>query len=147
MYSADHRSLDLLKARRVRAVLRPAVLVLLGGCSTVGPGFKNHPGDCAIGIPWADCLPGTPGYNSGGGRVHREEAKKDSDAIMAAGKSVGEQCKNEMDTPELDPIRQKVELFRPSIDAPVPFEIAANGEWAGLYSAAKYTHGLHSYML
>ncbi len=31
-------------------------------CSTVGPGFANHPLDCAIGMPWADCLPGTPGY-------------------------------------------------------------------------------------
>src|SRR5258708_24512774 len=52
---------------------------LLGGYSAVGPVFVNHPADCAIGIPWADCLPGTPGYNNGGGRLYRDEAKQQSD--------------------------------------------------------------------
>jgi hypothetical protein len=36
-----------------------------------------------------------------------------------------EQCKRDLDTQELDPIRQKVELFRKSSDAPPPFAIAA----------------------
>jgi hypothetical protein len=56
-----------------------AALVLLSGCSTVGPGFTNHPADCAIGIPWADCLPGTPGYNNGGGRLYRDGTKRQAD--------------------------------------------------------------------
>ena len=36
-----------------------------------------------------------------------------------------EQCKRDLDTPELDPIRQKVELFRQTSDAAPPFAIAA----------------------
>ncbi len=36
-----------------------------------------------------------------------------------------EQCKRDLDTPELDPIRQKVELSRKTSDAPPPFAIAA----------------------
>lgn len=102
------------------------LVAALCSCSTVGPGLKNHPGDCAIGISWADCLPGTPGYNNGGGRIHREEAKRNSDAVVAAAKSVGEQCMADMASPDLDPIRPKAELFRPSLDATVPFEIASN---------------------
>jgi len=37
-------------------------LILLPACSDVGIGFAHHPLDCAIGIAWGDCLPGTPGY-------------------------------------------------------------------------------------
>jgi hypothetical protein len=110
---------------RVVVTLVGAVALLVG-CSTVGPGLKNHPGDCAIGIPWADCLPGTPGYNNGGGRVHREAAKAQNDAIVSAFQATAEQCKADFATPELDAIRHKVELFRESMDAAVPFEIASN---------------------
>jgi hypothetical protein len=43
-----------------------ATVLLIGltaaACSDVGIGFKNHPADCALGVAWADCLPGTPGY-------------------------------------------------------------------------------------
>lgn len=51
-----------------------AALVMLAGCSKVGPGFANHPLDCAIGIAWGDCLPGTPGYASlqNGGNVNNQ---------------------------------------------------------------------------
>ena len=91
----------------------------LAACSTVGPGFKNHPADCAMGIPWADCLPGTAGYNNGGGEQHRNEAKQvqvqakqQNDTIDNAFKAASEQCKKDLATPELDPIRHKVELFR-----------------------------------
>jgi hypothetical protein len=37
-----------------------------------------------------------------------------------------EQCKRDLDIPELDPIRQKVELSRKTSDAAPPFAIAAN---------------------
>lgn len=30
-------------------------------------GCVHHPVDCAIGVPWGDCLPGTAGYSNGGG--------------------------------------------------------------------------------
>ena len=44
--------------------------------------------------------------------------------------SATEQCKSEYSTPELDPIRHKVELYRESTDAGVPFEIASNDDLA-----------------
>lgn len=40
--------------------------------------------------------------------------------------SAAEQCKSDFSMPELDPIRHKVELYRESTDAGVPFEIASN---------------------
>lgn len=49
--------------------------------------------------------------------------KKQNNAATA---SAAAQCKNEFATPELDPIRHKVELYRESTDAGVPFEIASN---------------------
>ena len=42
-----------------------ALLIFLQGCA-------HHPADCALGIPWSDCLPGTAGYNNGGGSDTRE---------------------------------------------------------------------------
>lgn len=99
---------------------------LLYSCSSVGPGFKNHPGDCALGIPWADCLPGTNGYNNGGGEMHRAEAAKQNTIIPDQFAAVAAQCKADLQTPELDLIRHKVELFRDSFDSATPFEIAVN---------------------
>ncbi len=108
-------------------------LSLLSGCSTVGPGFANHPGDCAIGIAWADCLPGTAGYNNGGGRIHREEAQQQvqqqNAVIQGQFKSATAQCAVELQSPGLDLIRSKVELFRDTPDSPVPFEVAANDDF------------------
>jgi len=58
-----------------------------------------------------------------------------------------EQCKRDLDIPELDPIRQKVEFFRKTSDAAPPFAIAANdtfptdaerpviAKWAGIRDA------------
>lgn len=46
-----------------------SILILLSGCA-------HHPGDCAIGFPWSDCLEGTAGYNNGGGSDTREQALK-----------------------------------------------------------------------
>lgn len=48
--------------------------------------------------------------------------KQQRAAIVTA----GEQCKSEFATPDLDPIRHKVELYRESTDAGIPFEIASN---------------------
>jgi hypothetical protein len=47
----------MLRTRLVSALLS---VTLLSGCS-------HHPVDCAIGLPWADCLPGTAGYANGVG--------------------------------------------------------------------------------
>ena len=44
-------------------------LFALAGCA-------HHPADCAIGVPWSDCLEGTAGYNNGGGSGTGEQALK-----------------------------------------------------------------------
>jgi len=57
------------------------ISALLCGCSSAGPGLANHPLDCAIGVTWGDCLPGTAGYRNGGGQQTKSEQvtqKKDT---------------------------------------------------------------------
>jgi hypothetical protein len=95
----------------------------LAGCSDVGFGLKNHPGDCGMGIAWDDCLPGTAGYNNGGGKIHRQEV-----AAAAAEKSASmrSQCEQDYQDRDLDPIRDKVELLRSGWDDAPAFAVAAN---------------------
>lgn len=104
------------------------VLTLLASCSSVGPGFANHPGDCALGIPWADCLPGTRGYANGGGSLHRKEAadaaKAEHDRLAAEFETVHQQCKADMAVPELAPLGDKLE-FQRKLDDPPPFQYAS----------------------
>lgn len=107
-----------------------AAAVLLAGCSSAGLGLANHPGDCALGIAWADCLPGTAGYNNGGGQMHREAAQQQkqaqADALAAPFKVARDQCIADMQSESLNPIRNKVELIRLDPNAGPAFEIAAN---------------------
>jgi hypothetical protein len=111
-----------------KAIAISLVLELLNACSSVGPGLANHPADCAMGIPWADCLPGTRGDANGGGSLHRKEAaeaaKAQHDALMAQFDAVHKQCTAEMSTPGLDPIRDKIEFSRKLNEAP-PFQYAS----------------------
>ncbi len=104
----------------------------LSACSDVGPGLKNHPIDCAIGIPWSDCLPGTAGYNNGGGSATRAaEAKERQQKVDAEAAEIQKQfdelraqCDAEFASPDLDPIRTKIEFWAPR-DAP-KFEVASD---------------------
>jgi hypothetical protein len=102
----------------------------LAGCSSVGLGLAHHPLDCAMGIAWADCEPGTPGYNKGGGQLTRAEETKDQIASINAQKqAVATQCEVDLRSPALDPIRKDVEVLRPW-DGPAPlFEIASNNRF------------------
>ncbi|HLX29703.1 MAG TPA: hypothetical protein VKV24_14575 [Casimicrobiaceae bacterium] len=114
--------------------MRSAIVVTLAlvvatlaiGCSTVGPGLANHPLDCAMGIAWADCQPGTAGYRNGGGQQTKaQEQQQHEDAIRAQFGDVAAQCKHEFEAAtELDPIRGKVEFYRDDWDAAPPFAIA-----------------------
>ncbi|WP_060415415.1 hypothetical protein [Burkholderia ubonensis] len=139
--------------------LAAIVVALLGGCSSVGPGFANHPADCALGIPWADCLPGTRGYANGGGSLHRKEAadaaKAQQDAIQAQFDAVRKECETDFAMSELNPIRHKIEFMRRQDEAP-PFEFASLdqfptaaerslvGKWATLRDAClKRAHGIN----
>jgi hypothetical protein len=103
-------------------------LATLAACSSVGPGFANHPADCAIGIAWADCLPGTRGYANGGGSLHRKEAadaaKAQNDAIAAQFEAVRKQCEADMAVHDLDPLRDKIQFGR-KFDSPPPFQYAS----------------------
>jgi hypothetical protein len=105
-----------------------AIVVMLEACSAVGPGFANHPADCAIGIAWADCLPGTKGYANGGGSLHRKEAadvaKAQHDALDAQFEAVRKQCDADMATSDLDPLREKIQFSR-KLDSPPPFHYAS----------------------
>ena len=119
-----------LSLRNTANTIGLVLTVVLCGCSDVGFGLGHHPGDCAIGIPWADCLPGTPGYNNGGGQQSRAaEAKQKADALRSQVQGENQQCAGEMQSADLDIIRAKVELFRESADAPVPFAIASNDDF------------------
>jgi hypothetical protein len=113
-------------SKRLAAIAAAATTLV--ACSSVGPGFANHPADCAIGIAWADCLPGTRGYANGGGSLHRKEAadaaKAQNDAIAAQFEAVRKQCEADMAAPELDPLRDKVQFAR-KFDSPPPFQYAS----------------------
>ncbi|MDP9089997.1 MAG: hypothetical protein M3O26_14800 [Pseudomonadota bacterium] len=61
------------------------------------------------------------GCNGGGATLKKQR----NTAIVSA----AEQCKSDFSTPDLDPIRHKVELYRESTDAGVPFEIASNDDF------------------
>ncbi|MFM0526919.1 hypothetical protein PQR11_18250 [Paraburkholderia strydomiana] len=105
-----------------------AVVAMLAACSSVGPGFANHPADCAIGIAWADCLPGTKGYANGGGSLHRKEAvdaaKTQHDVVAAQFDAARKQCDADMAVPDLDPLREKIQFAR-RLDSPPPFQYAS----------------------
>ena len=100
----------------------------LSDCATVGkPGFAHHPLSCAVGNAEADCLPGTPGYNNGGGQQTRaQQVDRENSTIKAQLEAEKARAESELQNPELDLIRQKVELSRPNMDSPPPFEIASN---------------------
>ena len=66
-------------------------LLALGGCA-------HHPVDCAIGLPWADCLPGTAGYANG---VGGQAASNDDAQCRSYGLTFGTadyaQCRANLD--------------------------------------------------
>ena len=77
-------------------------LPILGACA-------HHPVDCAIGVPWSDCLPGTAGYNNGGGSDTWETELKikaaEDRAKMAEEKAKGKDLYTELT--KLDDLRKK----------------------------------------
>jgi hypothetical protein len=52
-----------------------------------------------------------------------KSAMKQESAEVAAARLT---CKSEMSAPELDPVRNKVEIFKDPADTPAPFEMASN---------------------
>lgn len=109
--------------------IAPVLAFALYACSDVGFGLAGHPGDCAMGIPWADCAPGTPGYKPTPAQLAYQSKKNGvptpQEQFKAASQVAEAACSREMQAPEFYALRSKVELFR-TPDAPPPFAIASN---------------------
>lgn len=67
---------EIFLTRIYRLLFMGAFFVGMTACSNVGPGFANHPIGCSLGYVWDDCLPGTKGWDNGGGKIYREGAQK-----------------------------------------------------------------------
>lgn len=114
--------------RELKALVRAAILgaawgLALTGCAHVadaltntGAALRRHTDQGSA--PQASG--GTATQSQGG------TTKAQMDEFMATYKKAQEECKASFATPELDPIRHKVQLWREPGDDPVPFEIATN---------------------
>jgi hypothetical protein len=101
--------------RLIRALTLGAALLALSACDTVSDAVK-HPGSVFHHSNQRSDAPQAQGGAT----------KEQSDAIAASFKASREECKASVATPELEPIRHKVELVREEGDQPLPFEIATN---------------------
>lgn len=106
----------------IRVAMLGAALLAIAGCSHVadaltntGAALRRH-SDQSNGASQGSAAP----QNSGGA------TKAQFDALSAAYKATLDECKASLTTPELDPIRHKVQLYREPGDEPLPFEIATN---------------------
>jgi hypothetical protein len=73
-----------------------------------------------------DATQGSSGATQGATQNSGGATKAQFEAISDSYKASREECKATLATPELDPIRHKVELWREPGDDPLPFEIATN---------------------
>lgn len=102
--------------RLIRAVTLGAALLVMSACDTMSDAVK-HPG--SVFRRQSNQSSDTPKATGGA-------TKAQVDAIAASIKASREECKASVATPELEPIRHKVELVREQGDDPLPFEIATN---------------------
>lgn len=78
------------------------------------------------GFPITAAILLTSALLSGCGPVYQANVKSDVKAMNANVQASGAECKSELAVPALDPIRDKVELWREPPDSPPPFSIMAN---------------------
>jgi hypothetical protein len=102
--------------RLIRALTLGAALLVMSACSTMSDALK-HPGSV---------LRHHSGQSNDAAQGSDGATKAQTDAIAASFKASQQECKASFATPELDPIRHKVELMREPGDEPLPFEIATN---------------------
>ncbi len=91
----------------------------MAGCSILQSKLVDHSADCALGIPWSDCKPGTKGFAN----IGVSSGKTQLNTTIEQFKVVHEQCQAEISSPDLDIIRHKVELFKPSLNAAPSTEV------------------------
>jgi hypothetical protein len=113
--------------------LAVAAVLPLCACSDVGFGLAGHPGDCAMGIAWADCAPGTAGYKPTPAQLTYQARESGvptpqevQEQFKAQNQEAQAECAREMQAPDFDAIRMKIELFRADAETPPPFAIASN---------------------
>lgn len=105
--------------RLIRAVSLGAALLVMSACDTMSDVVK-HPGSV---------FRHQSNQNGDAPQAPGGATKAQTDAIAASFKASREECKASMATPELEPIRHKVEFVRElqeQRDEPLPFEIATN---------------------
>lgn len=95
------------------------VLLILAGCSTAPTKLAGHSADCALGIPWTDCKPGSKGFSN----IGAKSGKAQLTTTIEQFKVVHDQCQTDVSSPDLDIIRRKIELFKPSLNASPAAEI------------------------
>jgi len=115
-----------MRHRLILFAIAPILAFALYACSDVGFGLAGHPGDCAVGIAWADCAPGTPGYKPTPAQLAYQSKKNGVPTPQERTEQAQAECSQEMQAPDFDAIRTKIELFRADADAPPPFAIASN---------------------
>lgn len=113
------------RPRLICVAILGATLLALTACEHVGNALENtgaalkrHGDPNQAGS--APQSSSAPAANPGGA------TKAQLDAVYAALKAAREECRASLASPELDPIRHKVELIREDGDQPIPFEIATN---------------------
>jgi hypothetical protein len=110
-------------AALIRVAMLGAALLAITACTHVADALTNT--GAAL-RRHSDQGNGASQGSSGGSTQNAGSTKAQLEAFSAAYKAVLDQCKASLTTPELDPIRHKVELYREPGDQPLPFEIATN---------------------
>lgn len=105
------------------AILGAAAVSALTGCAHVADALTNTGAALRRHTDQGSAPQATGGTAT---QSQSGATKAQMDAFSAAYKKVTEDCKASVATPELDPIRHKVQLWREPGEDPVPFEIATN---------------------
>jgi hypothetical protein len=70
--------------------------------------------------------PGTPGYKPTAAQLAYQSKKNGIPTPQERTEQAQAECSHEMQTPDFDAIRTKIELIRADADTPPPFDIASN---------------------
>jgi len=105
----------------IRVAMLGAALLAIAGCAHVADALTNTGAALRRHADQGNGASQAPAAQNPGAAT-----KAQFDAIADTYKATKEECKASYATPELDPIRRKVELWRDAGDDPLPFEIAAN---------------------
>lgn len=73
------------------------LIATLAACASSVPDVGRHALDCALGVPWSDCQPGTPGYaNNGGSPIRTNVIAAERKEIHDKFDALATQCRADM---------------------------------------------------